>query len=584
MPDTTLQGKPTDEIQVTHLRLILMLPLRLTVSAEAFVGQLAAPGSHWQEVPDLLRALDKPNAAQPLGDAGVPDSRRAQDNPKAAQPLSDENYAEYLYFHPFVRRFLYRPADSKSPPMRMWAHRRYRALDVTLPQAQDDNKTTCLRFALERCHLKLFSVGVVMLVVELNAETDDGKRPINLAQTLDTVDFLRRAYPGFFHGSYKPNLQLAGGRYPLAASWVALADKTALSAPGRDAMRPQWEQRKADFLAQVEKGAWPLDPLWKDLLGPVASQVEQIEDDRMPHMAYIATPEPRDISRADWVRLAFADYQDSADKYPYAPEFLESFEKKYCYDRWYSPSSAHDHQYLKFNTRYLNSGYGFGMVGASGNTVFTSDLQQHFRRHYAQMGLMAHFNKAALLVFSNRLSEAVDHQEDAELHRKETGKILDDLLEFTHRYWFAGVSNQMQANELYAYWQEHLGLRELYADVMAEAQATHERLNTIAEQRQSDEIRLNTLAEQHQSAAIERLTHWGLRAAVLGVVLAIFGAGFPFDKPLSWFIEKNDLICYWPPAECTILWHRFLPLPLLFLLTWLGWKVVDKILKPRRTP
>ena len=366
MPIARPRGKPTEEVPVTALRLILMLPLRLTVPAEDFVGNLAEPGGdkhiNWQPVPDLLRALDDPKPAQPLSDAGVPDSLRAQDNPTAAQPLSDENYAEYLYFHPFVRRFLYPPANSDNrplsdnPPLRMWAHRRYRALDVTLPQAQDDNQTTCLRFALERCHLKLFSVGVVMLVVELNAETEDGKRPLNLAQTLDTVDFLRRAYPGFFHGSYKPNLQLAGGRYPLAASWVAVGDKTALSAPSRDAMLPQWQQHKAGFLAQVDKGAWPLGPLWQDLLGPVATQVEQIEDDRMPHMAYIATPEPRNISRADWIRLAFADYHDSADKYPYAPEFLESFETKYCYDRWYSPTPAHDHQCLKFNTRFLNSG------------------------------------------------------------------------------------------------------------------------------------------------------------------------------------------------------------------------------------
>ena len=73
MPDTTLQGKPTDEIQVTHLRLILLLPLRLKVPAEVTTDLhvLNLPFARRpRQVPRVLAmGVWSPHSADPNGSA-----------------------------------------------------------------------------------------------------------------------------------------------------------------------------------------------------------------------------------------------------------------------------------------------------------------------------------------------------------------------------------------------------------------------------------------------------------------------------------------------------------------------------------
>lgn len=52
----------------------------------------------------------------------------------------------------------------------------------------------------------------------------------------------------------------------------------------------------------------------------------------------------------------------------------------------------------------MGCGYGFvALVKANG--FITSNLLDHFRHHYFQMGLIIHFHRAALLRFSRRFSE-----------------------------------------------------------------------------------------------------------------------------------------------------------------------------------
>ena len=251
------------------------------------------------------------------------------------------------------------------------------------------------------------------------------------------------------------------------------------------------------------------------------------------YMAYVVVDDPTRISRGDWVRLASADYRGKSGELPYGKAMLRTFEQSHCYDRFFDPKAG-------LTTRYLNTGYAFAMIGAN-IPVFTGDLLVHFRRHYASIGLLAQFNKAALLLFSNRLSEAIEKRNDGDgsVYRTLIRNIQGELLEFTHRYWFDGVSNQLQAGELQAMWFKHLRLHELYAAVMTEARAAHDyvsaeeqRLQTLEEQRQSAEQRL-------QTDQINDLTKGALYVAVLGLILAAMGAGLPIDKPLSLIIEVS---------------------------------------------
>ena len=401
------------------------------------------------------------------------------------------------------------------------------------------------RFRIERCLLYQFSVGVFMLEVELAWEAclhASARRPgqpdLSLAEVMDTLDFLRRTHPGYFPQAHPENklgpaLHLAGGRYPLAAevrpaghALVPLTVDPLALAKQKQALLATVSQRE-----QGEQGGYatPLGEPWRTLLGPVARWTVQLEDERMPYMAYVAVSAPHQISRSDWVRLAGADYRGDSAHAPYGARFLRDFEREHFYDRYFCTEQTWT------STRFLNTGYAFTMVGASGgeSDFFSSEGLLHFRRIYSCVGLLAHFNKAALLLFSNRLSEAINLRtvDDGKLYRDQVVEIQGDLLEFTHRYWFDGASNQLQAGELQAYWFKHLRLQALYDGVMAEARAAHEFVIGAE--------------ERLQTRAIGRLTKGGLVVAMFGLLLAAMGAGFPFDKAFAVYNDKYEATACW---------------------------------------
>lgn len=560
--DAPPQFTPSDEMPVSAFRQILWLPLRRTLAMSAIDQPEVDGARRWVRFDgDPLRAADHPST------------------PGRPQDL----YAHYLYFHPYIRRFLFDLPPGDQRPLTLWRLRdpqQFAWLDVVLPEGQDakGGGVYALRFRVERCLLYEFSLGLVLLELELvwqeSRHPSDGtapRPPLSLAEVMDTLDFMRRTHPGYFpwapaEAPPHRRLDLIGGRFPLAARWskhdhfmatpeIDLGDDVTR----QDDLLKRLGERREAFLDKVlnlpaTRCITPLGEPWASLLGQVGEHCEQIEDERMPYMAYVVVDDPARIWRGDWVRLASADYRGKSAELPYGEAMLHAFEQSHCYDRFFDPKAG-------LTTRYLNTGYAFAMVGAN-IPVFTGDLLVHFRRHYASIGLLAQFNKAALLLFSNRLSEAIEtrNQGDGSAYRNQVRHIQGDLLEFTHRYWFDGVSNQLQAGELQAMWFKHLRLNDLYAAVMAEARAAHDYV--IAE-----EQRLQTLEEQHQSAEqryqtvqINALTEGALYVAVLGLILAAMGAGFPIDKPLSLIHEASTKASCWVwAAGCTVDWWRTIP-------------------------
>jgi hypothetical protein len=525
------------DMPVSAFRQILWLPLRTADNTPLRDRQIA---DHWSPLaPSQFLSAANISAVRPEHRAG------------------EWDYATYLYFHPYIRRFLFdRPSSAtsatgsqsaRSVPLSVWHLTKgddHRFIDVLVPIGQyvglkDGPETAyAMRFHVERCLLYQFSVGVIMLEVELawsmTMPTTGCNAPppaLNLSQVMDVLDFLRRTHPGFFPGLDPDNLlstdlNLAGGRYPLEVQ--VKAEREAPVPLSFDSSAAGNRKQKLIDGVENRRGTGfetPLQEPWRTLLGPVAELTVQLEDERMPYMAYIAVKDPHQISRGDWVRLASADYRGNSVNAPYGAAFLQDFEHQVCYDRYFC-------RHLGWaNTRYLNTGYAFTMVGQSGGdkgNFFSQDALQHFRRHYACMGLLAQFNKAALLLFSNRLATAIDLlQEDqgSSKYRARVQAIQGDLLEFTHRHWFDGVSNQVQSTEMQALWFKQLRLQALYDGVMAESRAAYDFVN-------AEEQRLQTVAQQNQAAAVHRLTEAAIWVAAFGLFLAALGAGFPIDKPL----------------------------------------------------
>jgi hypothetical protein len=553
---------PSEQIGVNAFRQILWLPLRCRPGFDVTLSK-----SHWElacgERLDLWR------------DASL------SSDPEAQQ-ASSEHYASYLYFHPFIRRFLFDQPAEAGAALHIWQltaeHKKAcEVLDVALPRGHepDASQHDLLRFRVVRCLLHHFKLaGVAMMEMELecvgarhgSSRTDCGS-VISLAEVLDALDFVRRTHPPYFPApsGKAVGLSVAGGRFPLAAEF-----RPATSTFERQAdFAAKAAARKLEFLDAVIKrrpgvDSTPIAQHWAALLGAsVLAQCTQIEDERMPYMAYVAVPDPHQISRGDWMRLAFADYRGS-DTLPYATDFMGSFEKDYCYDRYFENGPGWK------NTRYLNVGYAFAVVGSSSNDFFLKDGLTHFRRQYACIGLLSQFNKAALLTFSNELSEASElRTQDPKAYAEKLRGILGRFTEFTHRYWFDGVSNQLQANELQQYWHKHLRLAELYASVSAEVQSAYAYVN--AEE------------ERAQSRTLKQLGEGAFYVAIAGLFLAALGAGFPFDKPLSLVFDTTPAaVCFLFTPGCQLDVSRalFLSCTCMGFLA-LGWRLRRLLLDPQ---
>jgi hypothetical protein len=93
-----------------------------------------------------------------------------------------------------------------------------------------------------------------------------------------------------------------------------------------------------------------------------------------------------------------------------------------------------------------------------------------FRHQHFLLFLIAHFQKAALLMFSDRLAETlrnlnISDPGSVRTFKRSIRSTFASFLRFTHRYWFHEISEQAQTRALFAKCAQHLGLDPLYSEV-----------------------------------------------------------------------------------------------------------------------
>ena len=204
---------------------------------------------------------------------------------------------------------------------------------------------------------------------------------------------------------------------------------------------------------------------------------QQIEYYRMPLMAYLAVDNPRALTRSDFVRLGLVTGPETRDAnctgvaddtaLPFPEPYLDDFEKRFCYDRFWTASGIAPH------TRYLCSGHAMIVVGDARSTFYgcrDRGVLAQFRHQHFLLFLIAHLQKASLLMFSDRLAEALNclNVGDAESVRRFKRRIrasFEGFLRFTHRYWFHEISEQAQSRALFRMCTNHLDLDRLHAEV-----------------------------------------------------------------------------------------------------------------------
>lgn len=445
-------------------------------------------------------------------------------------------YQEFVYFHNFVSQFLFEKhdvSDDRLPALNIFKREDIRFAEVVLAEGKK-----AVTLSVDRTNLYFFDIGVAVLVVELS-----NQEKLEMNDVMNISNQLRRVYPPYWEGN-------DASEFPKNVKWLKnicpKGEKTNPSNGRKD--------QKTDYIEHVDgQRNAPVAPHWRDLLEPLSfggysktpsgkdvdkclSGWRQIVDERIPIMTYIGTSQIKDISNGDWIRLCCVDMPDESgkDTLPYGSKFLETFEANHMYDRFWFPENRPEN---REETRYLCAGYSFLTV-ASPEDKFAEKIKTiHFRRQYFQIGLIVHLQMAALLAISGYLSNVV-----REFHKKgkeknigfdvfENGisKLREEFLRFTHCYWFTGVSNQVQGQEIYDLWRKNLNMQVLYDEVVNELKEADSFL-TLRRQEHIAE-RQSHIADETKN--LTQLAAVGLPMALavgfLGMNLVVGNNGEPSD-------------------------------------------------------
>ncbi|ACB35974.1 conserved hypothetical protein [Leptothrix cholodnii SP-6] len=440
----------------------------------------AMPGSPWREVIDEY--------------TGDPED------------FHERHYNEFVTFLPYVQRFLYGEGAERGAGGRtggassMHVLRRH---DVARVRLQLTEAAEPIELKVEHVDLYFFyDVDVIALNVEVSARD----LPLNVAQ--EVLYRFGRGYPPGW------DAQGRGLHCPADAMWIGHQGEVLArtDANQRDAFLSYVATHRAPRLAAHWR--WLLEPLVPDQADlPGALRYRQIEFHRMPVTAYLALDDPRELSRADFVRLGLVSGQGvvapAAEQavgtgpapgiglppglpagLPYASEHLSDFEARYCYDRFWCSAGVAPH------TRYMCCGPALVVVGSAKSTFFV-DLERgvlaQFRHQQFLLFLIAHFQKAALLMFSDRMVVALDQLaiDDAgsvKRFKRAVRGNFENFLRFTHRYWFHEISEQAQTRELFRLCANHLELDTLYAEVRQRVTEMNSYLDTDSLRRQANTV------------------------------------------------------------------------------------------------
>lgn len=503
---------------VSHFEVSILIPIRIVDDC----GQ--APKS----MMDVAASLLGQGWCPPLADQSAPELTRRIE------------HQAYSYFHPFVRRFLF----DQQRVIRL-ARTDLECLTVK-PGGLGDHADCHLE--VMACELWLFQrteIGVLKLDLRKAADAEDWA----LSRVQRLLDQVRRLYPPYFDGSSGD--LASGGHCPreVVLRFKSSAGHESVTSDFGDVARYCADMASWSALGQsnelLESFSWAthwqaiLEPL---VTSPVAPNVPgakvgmptrwramQLGDDRAATMSFVAfanEAEFRRVTEGDWVRLCFSDAPGD-DRFPCQDAFLNgnalraSFQSRFCYDRFfYAVGQSTDSP-----SRILNCGYSFTYAGSKADPHFFMNFDNgaivSFRHIYLAMGVLAQFQRAALLASSFRISCLVKRDVNSGIDKKETAPAYDAFLSFTQWYWFDEISPQEQGQDLFAMWRRELRLQELFTEVRQELR------DIVDLQNAKQQIEQAETASKLAKTSTE-LTRVAVPFAILSITIALlsFAAGW----------------------------------------------------------
>ena len=372
-----------------------------------------------------------------------------------------ETAQEFIYFHPFIQEFLF---PNKLRPVETLYRTDIQAARVKLQNGG------AYEFKVGRLLLHLFPADLAILSLEISTDSAiHTASEIPLSQIMLLMDQFRRVAAPYWSDTSGDGMAVIAQKVPEQVEWLDVSGKVICAGTFND-----WRAHVQD----VETGRrLPVAAHWLALIHPLTPYrpdrekidglyFEQIDDERIPLLSYISARNAGSISDGDFARLLFCDEPGDSRKYAYGKTFMQDVMKAHSYDRYWEPDEG-------LTTRYLFSAFSGVVVGSSTDDFFNNILREHFRHHYYHLFLIAHAQKASLLVYWRRLAElmhqyAEDPPSTASRRKFENGIkcLTEDFADFTSRFWFSEVSNQLQPLEMFRLISDKLGTPQLYAQVI----------------------------------------------------------------------------------------------------------------------
>ncbi len=458
-------SSPADETVVRLLQTSLVWPLQLEPIATD-----APHGKHWQ----IFEAMEAAAHWRRIDDEFTED----------ASQFAERHYREFVSFLPYVQRFLYGEGRSRrinaadppgNSPLHVFRRKDIHSLRLTL---RPDTPSITLKIA----HLDLYFFHDLDLI-QLNVELKVQDLPLSTGREL--LFRFGRAYPSGWEESGD------GLHNAYRAEW--------LDASGNIVARSDTHKREK-YLGYVCEHRSPcISEHWAALLRPLVLahsdepgllRYRLIEYQRMPMTAYLAVDNPRALQREDWIRLGLATTLHPTETLPLQDAYLQDFEARYCQDRFWSNTPTGP------NSRFMCSGNLLMVVGDADNAFFRDGergVLAQFRHQYFLVFLIAHLHRAALLVFSETLVDAVNDLQieiDASVRRfkRRIRANFETFLRFTHRYWFHELSERPHVQRIYRMCAEHLRNDALYDEVRDEIREMSHYLDSDSQRRQSNTV------------------------------------------------------------------------------------------------
>jgi hypothetical protein len=400
-------------------------------------------------------------------------------------PFPEKLYKEFVVFHPYVQRFVYGESrgindhDADDLPgeaaMKLFRRHDVSAMRVTLREGDAP-----IMLDVERIELCFFDdIDLVFLIIEVTASN----LPLLLAR--DVLYRLGRAYPTGWN-------EAGQGVHNALMIELLAADQRVL-ATSDSGNREKFLSFTGRHLAPCTSSHWsfllhPLVPDASDEQGVI--RYRQIEYHRMPLMAFLAVDDPLAIKRQEWIRLGLIATLHPDEPIPLNDADVIDFDVRYCYDRYWAGTEEGP------NTRFLVSGRAFIIVGDARSNYFLNNdrgMLAQFNHQYFILYLIAQFHRAALLIFSDRLVDAIhdlDMRNPKSVHRfrQRIHSSFEAFLRFTHRYWFHELSERPHMQALHHLCADRLGNDALFAEVKEELRDMSQYLDSDAQRRQSNTV------------------------------------------------------------------------------------------------